>query len=161
MAVDQFIKIGDLEGEADDDAHSGEIRVLKWGWSMSQSGTFHQGTGGSGGGRVNVHDLVIKKFVDKSSPNLTKACCNGTHYDSGAKLTVRKSGGKPLEYLVIEMKPVMITSVSLGDVENDLVTEEVKLNFGTVKMSYKPQKPDGSEDAAVEAGWDIAKNVEM
>lgn len=161
MAVDQFIKIGDLEGEADDDAHGGEIKVLSWSWGMSQSGTLHLGTAGSGAGKVSVQDFSFTKFVDKSSANLMKACCKGTHWDSGAKLTVRKAGGSPLEYIVIEMKPVMITKVAIGGMEQDLVTEQVSLNFATVKMTYAPQKPDGSGDAAVEGGFDIAKNAEM
>ena len=46
MAMDMFIKIGDLEGESKDSAHAGEIDVLSWSWSMVNSGSAHQGGGG-------------------------------------------------------------------------------------------------------------------
>jgi len=69
MAVDMFIKIGDIEGEAVDDAHGGEIDVLDWSWGMSQSGSMHIG-GGGGSGKVNVQDLSFTKYVDMASPNL-------------------------------------------------------------------------------------------
>lgn len=156
--VDQFIKIGDLEGEADDTARSGETRVISWNWEMSQSGTFHHGTKGSSAGRANVQDMVITAYLDKIGPNLMKACCNGTHYDSGAKLTVRKADKDgPLDSVAIEMKPAMVTGVKLGEVVDGLPTVTFRINFGTVKMSYIPQKDEGGGDAAVEAGWNIAK----
>jgi type VI secretion system secreted protein Hcp len=64
---------------------------------MSQSGTTHMG-GGGGAGKVNVQDLSLTKYVDKASPNLVMATCNGKHYKE-ALLTVRKAGEKPIEYL--------------------------------------------------------------
>ncbi len=39
MAVDMFLKIGDVKGESRDDKHKDEIDVLSWSWGMSQSGT--------------------------------------------------------------------------------------------------------------------------
>src|SRR5712692_11221584 len=98
MAVDMFIKIGDIKGESVDHAHKEEIDVLSWSWGLSQQGTMHQG-GGGGAGKVNVQDLSFTKFVDKASPNLYKFCCSGKHYPE-ATLTMRKAGDKPLEYLV-------------------------------------------------------------
>ena len=79
MAVDIFIKIGDLKGESVDTKHKGEIDVLAWSWGMTQSGTTHTGSGG-GAGKVNVQDLSFTKYVDKSTPNLMQYCCNGKHF---------------------------------------------------------------------------------
>ena len=73
MAVDMFIKIGELKGEAQDDTHKGEIDVLAWSWGMSQSGTTHMGSGG-GAGKVSVQDLSFTKYVDMSSTELMLAC---------------------------------------------------------------------------------------
>ncbi|MCP4408408.1 MAG: type VI secretion system tube protein Hcp [Gammaproteobacteria bacterium] len=159
MAIDQFIKIGDLEGESKDSSHAGEVEVLAWSWGMSQSGTMHSGTGG-GAGKVSVQDMSITKYVDKSSPNLYKACCNGKQFEE-ATLTVRKAGEQPLEYVIIKMSPVIITNISTGGSSgDDLITENVTLNFAQVGISYTPQKSDGSGDAAVEACWNIAENTE-
>ena len=46
MAVDIFIKIGDIKGESMDKAHKDEIDVLNWSWGMAQSGNMHVGGGG-------------------------------------------------------------------------------------------------------------------
>jgi type VI secretion system secreted protein Hcp len=160
MAVDMFIKTGDLKGESVDDKHKGEIDVLAWSWGMSQSGTTHLGTGG-GAGKVNVQDISLTKYVDKSSPNLMQYCCNGKHF-SEALLTVRKAGENPLEYLKITLKDLMISAVSTGGSGGeDRLTENVTLNFAEFKVEYTPQKKDGTGDAAVTIGWDIAKNVKV
>ena len=89
MAVDMFLKLGDVKGESVDNKHKDEIDVLSWSWGMTQSATTHHGSGG-GAGKVAVHDLHITKKVDKSSPVLTLACCTGKHYKE-ALFTVRKA----------------------------------------------------------------------
>src|SRR5215471_15935834 len=112
MAVDMFIKIGDLKGESKDSKHKDEVDVLSWSWGMSNSGTTHKG-GGGGSGKVNVGDLSFTKYIDFSSPALRRACANGRHYPS-ALLTLRKAGQHPLEYLKIKMEEVLVTAVSTG-----------------------------------------------
>jgi type VI secretion system secreted protein Hcp len=157
MAIDMFIKIGDIKGESGDDAHKDEIDVLSWSWGMTQSGSTHSG-GGGGAGKVSVQDISITKYIDKSSVNLMTACSNGKHYPK-AVLTVRKAGENPVEYVKITMEPVLITSVSTGGSGGeDRLTENVTLNFAKVKTEYTPQKEDGSPDSTVSYGYDIKAN---
>ena len=158
MAVDMFLEIeGEIDGESQDHAHKDAIDVLAWSWGVSQSGTFHGG-GGGGGGKASFQDISVTKWVDNSSPILWLYCANGDHFES-AKLTVRKAGKKPLEYIVIEMEKVLITSVSTGGSGGeDRLTENVTLNFAKVNFKYSKQKPDGSGEAAKECPWDIAAN---
>lgn len=156
---DIFLSVDGVKGESADDSHKEEIDVLSWSWGMSQSGTTHIG-GGGGAGKVSVTDLSVTKYVDKSSTVLMKGCCNGKHYEE-AVLTLRKAGETPLEYLKITMTEVLISSISIGGSGGeDRVTENITLNFAKYKAEYLPQKKDGSGDAAVEVGWDIAKNIE-
>lgn len=158
MAVDMFIKITDVPGESVDAKHKGEIDVLAWSWGMSQSGTTHMG-GGSGAGKVNVNDLSLTKYIDKASPKLQLFCCNGKHIKE-ALLVVRKAGEKPLEYIKITMSDCIVTSVSFGGSGGeDRLTENVTLNFATVKFEYTPQKTDGSGDTAIPYTWKISQNV--
>ena len=158
MAVDMFIKIGDVIGESTDSKHGKEIDVLAWSWGMSQSGTTHMG-GGGGSGKVNVQDLSITKYVDASTHLLMKACCDGTHYPE-VKLTVRKAGKTALEYIKLTMKQVIVTAVSTGGRgAEDRLTENVTLNFAQFKIEYTPQKADGTGEAAKEMGWKIAENI--
>jgi type VI secretion system secreted protein Hcp len=157
MSVDMFIKIGSLKGESVDKAHKDEIDVLAWSWGTSQSGTMHMGTGG-GAGKVSVQDLSFTKYIDKASPALLDACCSGKPFPD-ATLIVRKAGGDPLEYVTIVLGSVLISSVSTGGSGGeDRLTENVTLNFATVKVTYKGQKADGTPDAAVDMAWNIAQN---
>lgn len=158
MAVDMFIKIGDIKGESRDDGHKEEIDVLAWSWGMSQSGNAHLG-GGAGAGKVNVQDISFTKYVDASSHLLMKTCCTGAHYDE-ATLTVRKAGGKAVEYIIIKLKEVFVSSVSTGGSGGeDKLTENVSLNFAEFEYAYTPQKADGSADAKKEFKYSIAENL--
>ncbi len=161
MATDMFIKIGALKGESKDDKHKEEIDVLAWSWGASNSGSAHQG-GGAGAGKVKVQDLSFTKFIDKCSPDLLLACCNGAHFDK-ATLVVRKAGEQPLEYLVIELQEVMITSVGTGgNGQQDRLTENVALNFAKVNVNYLEQGPKGGKNGGpYKMGWDVAANKKV
>ena len=158
MAMDMFIKIGDLKGESRDKTHKEEIDVLAWSWGVSNSGSAHVG-GGAGAGKANVQDLSFTKYIDKCSPSLMLACCKGSHY-AEAKLIVRKAGGKPLEYLTVTMTEVLISAVSTGGSGGeDRLTENVTLNFGKFEFEYTPQKADGTGGTAVPFKFNIAENA--
>jgi type VI secretion system secreted protein Hcp len=160
MAMDMFIKIGALKGESRDAKHKEEIDVLAWSWGMSNSGSAQTG-GGAGAGKVNVQDVSFTKYIDKSSPDLMLACCNGKHFDK-AILTVRKAGEQPLEYLIITLEDLIVTSVSTGGSGGeDRLTENVTLNFARVKVDYKEQTPTGGVGATPTMGWNIAENVKI
>ncbi|MBA2932122.1 hypothetical protein G9Q86_26630 [Pseudomonas sp. CCUG 57209] len=119
MAVDMFLKLGDIKGESQDLAHRDEIDITNWGWGLSQTGSMHSGTGG-GSGKADFTNLNLTKPLDKSSPNLMMACATGKHYPE-AKLVVRKAGGtSPVEYLVITLKEVMV------------LYDSITLSFATV-----------------------------
>ncbi len=167
MSVDIFLHISNgVKGESLDAVHGvpagkGGIDILAWQWSMTQSGTTHMG-GGGGGGKVNVNDLSITKYVDASSADLIKKCCDGTHFEN-AKLIVRKAGGDsgPVEYFQINMEMVMVTSYSTGGAKDglDRIQESLTLNFRKVEIVYKEQDDAGVGAPAATADWNIAENT--
>ena len=160
MAMDMFIKIGELKGESRDKVHKDEIDVLAWSWGISNSGSAQVG-GGAGAGKCNVQDLSFTKYLDKASPDLMLACCNGKHFPK-ATLTVRKAGENPLEYLQITMEDLIITSLSTGGSGGeDRLTENVTLNFARVKVNYKEQTPTGGVGDKPEMGWNVAENAKL
>ncbi|NJM32707.1 MAG: type VI secretion system tube protein Hcp [Limnobacter sp.] len=160
MAVDMFLKIEGVDGESIDSKHSKEIDIDAWSWGMSQAGTTHVAQGG-GAGKVSVNDITISKFIDRASPNLLKACCTGKHFKE-ATITVRKAGDKPLEYVTIKMKDVIVSNVNIGGSGGaERLTEAVTLNFAEYEFSYVPQKSDGGADAAIRVGYNMAKNTEV
>lgn len=157
MAVDMFLKIDDIKGEAHDAKHKDEIDVLSWSWGVTQSGSTHAG-GGGGSGKANFQDLTVTKWVDLASPKLIGAASTGKHYRE-ALLTVRKAGEKPLEYLKVTLNDCLISSVSTGGSGGeDRLTENVTINFAKFKIEYTPQKPDGSAGGVMPFAYDIKKN---
>lgn len=158
MAVDMFIKIGDIKGESLDKTHKDKIDVLAWSWGMSNAGSAHVG-GGAGAGKVNVQNLSLTKYMDSASADLMLACCNGKHFGE-ALLIVRKAGSNPVEYVKVTMSDLMITSVSTGGSGGeDRLVENVTLNFSKVKVEYTPQDAKGSAGKTMEMAWDIAANA--
>ncbi|SRR5690606_29207389 len=157
MSVDMFMVIDDIKGESRDKTYKDKIDVLAWSWGVSNSGSFHMG-GGGGAGKANVQDLSFTKYVDTSSADLQLSCMNGKHYDK-AKLIVRKAGEKPLEYIIIELEEVMVTSISTGGSGGeDRLTENVTLNFSKVHFAYKIQGAKGTGEDGGQYTWDIAAN---
>ncbi|MES9905730.1 MAG: type VI secretion system tube protein Hcp [Sedimenticola sp.] len=160
MAVDFFLKIEGIKGESRDDAHKDEIDVTAWDWGMSQTGSMHIG-GGGGTGKVSVNDLSITKTIDKSTPNLMKSCTTGKHFAEATLVCRKATGDKPLEYLVLKLKDVLISNISVGGSESNggVVTENVTLNFASFEYAYTPQNEKGASEGVVKHGFNIEKNV--
>ncbi len=162
MAVDIFLKIGEIKGEARDSTYNGKdgwIDILAWSWGVSNSGSTHFGSG-SGAGKANFQDISVTKYIDKATPDLMKSTSKGTHHGT-ATLIVRKAGDKPLDYLKIEMEDVMLTSFSTGGSGGeDRLTENISLNFDWFKITYTEQLQSGAAGATPDFQWSIASQGE-
>ena len=152
MAVDTFLKLGDIKGESKDAKHAGEIDVLSWSFGVSQTGTM--GTGGGGGaGKANFSDVNIMHAVDKASPVLMTKCAVGEHIKEGT-LVSRKAGKGQQEYLIIKMSDIFVTGVQPSSA-GEQPMESVSMQFAKIDLEYKPQKLDGSLDAGIHFVYDI------
>jgi type VI secretion system secreted protein Hcp len=160
MAVDYFLKIETIEGEATDDKHKSEIDVMSWSWGETQSGTAAAG-GGGGAGKVSMQDFHFVMRVNKASPKLFIACATGTHIPK-ATLTCRKAGAEQQEYMIWVFSDLMVSSYQTGGSEGDVIpVDQISLNFSKVEYEYKPQKADGSLDSPVKAGYDLKLNKKL
>jgi type VI secretion system secreted protein Hcp len=158
MAVDMFLELDGVKGESLDKVHKDKIDILAWSWGLSNTGTFHQGSGG-GAGKANFQDISITKYIDAASPNIMLYCANGKHFAKG-KIIVRKAGENPLEYLTIEMEKVLVTAYSTGGSGGEeRLTENVTLNFAKVKVEYVQQTEKGGKGTPQAFAWDIAANA--
>ena len=156
MKPSMFIKFDGIDGECEDDDHKGWIDILSWSWGMSQSANTHMG-GGGGQAQASVQDLSAVKFVDKSTPGLMHSCLVGKHI-AKAELHCTKASGdnKALEYIIIKMDDVIISSVSTGGSGGeDRMTENVSLNFAKVEYQYTVQTKEGSAGSKPNVKWDI------
>src|SRR4051812_28230983 len=143
MAVDLFLQLDPIKGESTDAKHKDQIDVLSWSWGLTQSGSFHSGTGG-GAGKVSVQDLSFTHYIDKASTDLLQACTTGQHINKGT-LTVRKAGGKDaLEYLKVTLEDVLVTSVHNGGHSGDeRIKGKVSFKFPEIKGEDNPQNAKG------------------
>ena len=85
-------------------------------------------------------------------------CANGKHIKNGI-VTLRKAGEHPLEYLVIKLEDVVISSMTPSGLGSGDGLEHLTLNFAKIKMTYTSQKQDGTKDKTNEFGWDVNKNA--
>lgn len=151
-AIDMFLKLDGIPGESVDKANAGSVDILAWSEGMSQSGTTHIG-GGGGTGKVSVQDISFTKYLDSSSPLLRQYVSSGAIIPN-AMLTVRTAGENPRVFFKIELKNILVSSVSAGGSGGeDRLTENLSLNFAEVRWTYI--KADGRE---VTAGWNIPEN---
>ena len=156
LAVDMFLKIEGIEGEATaaGDGHDEWIEVLSFSWGASRPST---GTGRARGARRDsFSDLSVVKRVDASSPNLYVTSASGKRLPS-AVLEVRKPGTR-MSYYTIRMENVRISSVSVSSSKDSAEpVEEVTLSYGKISWEYVPPE-DAGRGARHEAAWDLEAN---
>jgi type VI secretion system secreted protein Hcp len=102
--------------------------------------------GDIGTGRSTMSELEVVKRVDQASPTLMLYLRNNKLIGQ-AKLTVRKAGKTPVEYLTIDLKKVRVTSLKVESQGTDLV-ERLRLGFAVVTVTYTPQDEKGGPGAA-------------
>ena len=154
MAIEYFLKLDGITGEAAASKHTGEIEVMSWSWGASNPASMH-GTGLSAG-KVSFSDLSISKPTDKATAKLMELCCTGKHIANGVLTCCKSTGDKnPADYLTIKLTEIAITSVQHGGASgDDIGHESVSFAFGKFSLDYKVQGKDGTLTAAGTATWD-------
>jgi type VI secretion system secreted protein Hcp len=154
-----FLDLDGVKGESVDKAHKDKIDILAWQWGLSNTGTFHHGSGG-GAGKASFNDITITKYIDAASPNIMLFCANGKHFAKG-QIIVRKAGGdSALEYLTISFEKVLVTVYQTGGGGGqERLTENLGLNFAKVKVEYTPQSDKGGKGTPQVFSWDISANT--
>jgi type VI secretion system secreted protein Hcp len=160
-AVDYFLKIKGIEGEANDKTHKNEIELESWSFGESNSGSHSAGAGG-GAGKVAMQDFHFVMKVNKASPKLFVACATGEHIPD-ALLTCRKAGKEQQEYLKYKFYDLLISSYQTGGSGGSdvLPTDQISFNFSKIEVEYKPQNPDGSLGGSIQGGYDLKKNAKV
>ena len=151
-AVNIFLKVDTIPGEANDSDHKDWVEIADFSHAIANEKT--QGSAGPQGQAV-CGPLIATKTVDKATPKLYEACTKGTHLPSATLELVRAGTGQKA-YFQFVMKEVFITKVnpsaSRGD---DVPSEEIRFVYGSMKVSYRPQRDDGSlEDTPIQTAFD-------
>jgi type VI secretion system secreted protein Hcp len=150
-AVDYFLKIDGIEGEAQDKTHKNEIQLHSWSWGATNSGSMGAG-GGGGSGKVAMQDFHFVMGANKATPKLILACSTGDHIKS-AILTCRKAGKTQQEFLKYTFSDILISSYQTSG--SDSPMEQCSFNFTEMQVDYKEQKADGTLGGAITTKYNL------
>ena len=150
-----FLKIEGIEGEATDREHKGWSDLLSFSQSIHKPGGAATGQTRRRGSAV-LEDLVVVKELDKSSPKLQEAVCNGKVFPKVELHLNSTIGGTRQTYYMYELKNAMITSYSISG-SDGVPTEEVSINFEEIKVTYHTFDVRGRKAGQVEYTWKVEK----
>jgi type VI secretion system secreted protein Hcp len=161
MAVEYFLKIDGIAGESVDAKHKNEIEVQSFSWGEQSTITAGQG-GGGGAGKIVPGEFHYASQTTKASPVLMLACATGEHIKK-ATLVARRPGKTQFEFLTMTFSEVRVSSYDIGSTPTNEVgpTDQVSLNFATLRMAYKVQKADGSAGQSIVSAFDFKANKKI
>jgi type VI secretion system secreted protein Hcp len=155
MAVDYYLKLDGIEGEAVTTGFEKQIQLLSYSLGGSQT-TSVAGTGGSGAGKVDLSDLSVMKYYDKASPGVFKSLISGTHIKTGV-LSATKAGGGGKPFLKISFGELFVTSNQVS-ASSEIPTESVSFSYNTIKVEYSTQNEQGILTAVGAVSYDLKVN---
>jgi len=151
MAIyDAHLKLGEVKGESKHKDHTGEIQLESFSMGANQMGTGHAG-GGSGAGKVAVHDIHCVMKIDKSAPFLWLHTAEGKHFDT-ATITCRKAGGKQEKFMVVEMKEVFLSGVQIGGSTGGDIPPMVQFSLNAAEISVEYLEQDDKTGTTKSSG---------
>jgi type VI secretion system secreted protein Hcp len=157
-ATDIFLRLADIPGESTDSKHKDQIEILSFslGFVNQPAGG---SAGGGAGGKVSCGDVVLTKSIDKSSPSLIGAVMTGRHIKSGTLSFAAATGKATQDYYTLNLSDLVVTAIQQSDsVGGPRVTEQITISAAKFEFRYRPQKPDGSLDAARTFTFDCKAN---
>jgi type VI secretion system secreted protein Hcp len=141
MAVDYYLKLDGIQGEAADANHKNEIQILSFSWGASQVSSV-AGTGGSGAGKVDLSDLSVMINFDKSTPKFFKSIASGTHIPTGTLSAIKSgAGGKP--YLKVDFTEMFVTHLQISG-SSEIPSVSVGFSYNQIKIDYSVQDDKGN-----------------
>ena len=141
MAVDYYLKLDGIQGEATDADFKDQINLLSFSWGGNQVSSAGTRSAGSGAGKVELSDFSVTKHYDKSSPQLFKALCAGAHTATGV-LSAVKAGAGGKHFLKLSFEELFVTSLHVSATD-ELPTESVSFSYKQIKIDYSVQDARG------------------
>ncbi len=149
MALEQYIDLAGINGEAQAPDVSGSMAILSWSLGVSRP---------SGADKAGFAALTISKRVDSTTPLILARCAQGATLPQ-AKLLVRATGHRSPR-VVIDLRDVRITSVTstydaaLGD-----VVEQLELTYGKIWFGGAVVDRRGSSEPLTWFAWDVERDA--
>lgn len=122
MKIDGFLKVPDIPGESKKSGHEDEIEILSVSFGMELH-VLSQ-LGGSGSGRVEMRDLLLKMSLGEAARQAMEKAASSKKKFPEVRLTLAKNGSAKSKYLSITMKDAIVSSYSTNSVPGSASAEE-------------------------------------
>jgi type VI secretion system secreted protein Hcp len=155
MAVDFYLKLDGIQGEATNTGFSNQIQLLSWSWGGANVSSV-AGTSGSGAGKVDLHDFNAMIYFDKSTPKLFTAMCSGKHISTGT-LSAVKSGADNKPYLKVDFTEMFITNLQIS-ASSEIPSVSLSFTYGKITIDYSVQDQKGNLASIGPASYDLKQN---
>jgi type VI secretion system secreted protein Hcp len=163
----------DIKGDSTDAFYGPKsaIEVSSWRHKITQPKSSTASTaGGHTAERTEHGEMIFTKEIDKASPKIWQAASAGTYYDKVEIFFYRAQGGvnssnttatqQRINYLKIELKSVIVSSVDTNVGDSELPTEVFGLKYASVQWTYLVAKVEGGPGVAGASGaWNLKNNT--
>jgi type VI secretion system secreted protein Hcp len=180
-----YIKFDGIDGESQSADHRGWSEIVAFSQAITSPSSGSTGATRRRGD-INFEDIIVVKQVDKASPKIAEALCQGkafarveihltgpsagstcvgTFYVCELKNVVitsyKVTGSNPLAYALVAPAPDTILPYSGPFIVQavDAPMEEFTLNFEEIKVTYTECDSTGKKKGNVEYSWKIEETL--
>lgn len=160
MLAGMFIRFEGVDGETQNKDHIGWCDALSFSQGQSlPDGGIVVGTARQRG-NVVFEDIVVIKELDKASPKLAEAVCNGNVFPR-VEIHLTRSYAGLETYYTYELKNVLIVGYRIGGsgYSEHVPTEEISLSFEEIKVTYTEFDEGGRAKGNVEYEWRLEEGA--
>jgi type VI secretion system secreted protein Hcp len=156
-AVDYYLKLEGIDGESEAAGHEDEIEILSWSWGMALNGETRETDGTPT--TVSLAGGMVVTIPQSETSRTLKDAHEQEEPIPEITMTLRKAEGDG-DYLAIELKDVLVSSVTESQAGDQAPSEQMSLNYEEVKVTYDADMTCGGASNAVATflGLDITRD---
>ena len=155
-----FIKFEGIDGEATEMGHVGWSELKGFSQGVSSDAPSEHSRRRA---EAVVGDIEITKEMDKASPKIAEACCDGRNFDDVTIHLMSDRGDLGQEvYYEYELEDVIVVGYHIGseDVEKVVPEETITLKVSRLTVIYTEYDDMGNPKGEVMYSWDVEKGSE-
>ena len=160
MAMEGFLWVDTLKGEAQADGMADYMELLSFSFGASNGSSFSSASGGGSKSKGELSHFSVMKYSEQASATLLQHCLTGEHFNK-AKVQLRKATGQggQAPYIEYEFDHVIVSSIQWSGSKggDDVPTESLSLAFDKVTVTYYNQSKDGKTSKGTQAFWSVTK----
>lgn len=143
-AVDMFIKIPDIDGEAlhPESREPGWMELNSLHWEVGRS-IHPTGSSNREASSPSISEVTVTKQMDSTSTELMKEACCGNSKTVKIDLISTATDGQQ-KFYTVTLKNAKITSHS-SNADSEQASESFSLNFEEIKWEYRDTNPDTTD----------------